>query len=152
MSTPVRPLKERFEEKVEKSDGCWEWTASKYPSGYGAIFVEGRCQSAHRIAYELSIGPIPEGMQIDHMCHNRSCVNPGHLRAVTNKQNTENRAPTEARGVCWDSKRKRWLVQVVHNGRHHFGGRFSDLEEAIAVAKAMRLELFTHNDADRRAA
>jgi hypothetical protein len=76
---------ERFWARVEKAeDGCREWTRGHLPAGYGQL---GRCYT-HRIAYELAHGPIPEGLEIDHLCRNRGCCNPDHLEAVTHHENT----------------------------------------------------------------
>ena len=87
---PSRPLHERFWEKVDRRgpDECWEWTASRTHRGYGRIRSEvGRHAHAHRVAYELLVGPIPEGLVIDHLCRNRGCVNPAHLEPVTAEEN-----------------------------------------------------------------
>lgn len=81
---------QRFLEKFRVADnGCWEWTAALVNSdGYGAFYYDGnRSGRAHRYAYQHYIGPIPEGLTIDHLCRNRKCVNPDHLEAVTNKEN-----------------------------------------------------------------
>jgi hypothetical protein len=83
----VRPIEERFWEKVEKSDGCWVWTASQTSTGYGQFLVSGCPRKAHRVAYELVVGPIPAGLVIDHLCRNRLCVNPSHLEPVTHRVN-----------------------------------------------------------------
>lgn len=79
----------RFLAKVDKSGDCWEWTAAKEPAGYG-MFSIARCQSrrAHRISYELFVGPIPDGLVIDHLCRNKGCVNPEHLEPVTGGENS----------------------------------------------------------------
>lgn len=88
---------ERFWVRVEigEPDECWPWTKGRTSTGYGAIGFEGTSDKAHRIAYELSFGPIPEETVVDHTCHNtdtacpggsaclhRRCQNPGHLEAV----------------------------------------------------------------------
>lgn len=95
---------------------------------------------------------------IDHMCRVPACVNPAHLRAVTNKQNTENHNGTAyctsksgIRGVSWHSRDKRWAARVRHEGKLIVVGYFSNTEDAEAAVVAKRNELFTHNDADRAA-
>lgn len=81
----------RFWPKVQKSgDGCWTWTACRTSDGYGQIkgHRTRKLWYAHRVSYELVNGPIPDGLQIDHLCRNPSCVNPEHLEAVTPRRNT----------------------------------------------------------------
>lgn len=86
------PLADRFWSKVRKGSPteCWEWQAAVQAigrKGYGVIRVAKRNILAHRLAYELTIGPIPEGLQLDHLCRNPRCVNPAHLEPVTNWEN-----------------------------------------------------------------
>lgn len=79
---------ERFWSKVEKTPTCWIWKAyiSKQ-MGYGRFHFNGRPDMAHRVAYTLVIGPIPADKVIDHVCRNRSCVRPNHMRLVTRGEN-----------------------------------------------------------------
>lgn len=79
---------ERFAEKYRVDDsGCWIWTACTHQFGYGEFRFRGKCARAHRVAYELLVGPIPEGLTIDHLCRVRNCVNPAHLEPVTFAEN-----------------------------------------------------------------
>ncbi len=73
---------------VYASDGCWVWMGAVGSSGYGTMEVLGKTALVHRVSYELHKGEIPAGMVIDHICKNKICVNPDHLRVVTHKQNT----------------------------------------------------------------
>ena len=87
-----RPAADRFWDKVNKTDTCWLWTASCSPTGYGVFRISQpvhKLVSAHRWAYEQVHGPIPAGLQIDHLCRIRHCVNPDHLEAVTQKENLQ---------------------------------------------------------------
>lgn len=81
----------RFWCKVDGADrdGCWTWTAGVNTHGYGQYWVKrGRLMVAHRMTYLALVGPIPEGLQLDHLCRNRRCVNPAHLELVTSRENT----------------------------------------------------------------
>jgi len=82
-----RPVEERFWEKVDRSGDCWLWTAYVGARGYAYIVTGGRVAPAHRLAYEWLVGPIPEGLEIDHLCRVRHCVNPAHLEPVTHREN-----------------------------------------------------------------
>jgi hypothetical protein len=78
----------RFWAKVEKQpDGCWVWVASRDAWGYGHFGHRRVIRSAHRCAYEIAVGPIPDGLTIDHLCRNPACVNPAHLEPVTMTEN-----------------------------------------------------------------
>ncbi len=95
----VRPALERLLEKVEQRGACWEWTGSKNHGGYGQISLNSRLRPAHRLAYELMIGPIPDGLTIDHLCRFPSCVNPTHLEPVTMRENLMRGEGTSARNA-----------------------------------------------------
>jgi hypothetical protein len=83
----------RFMSKVNKTSDCWLWTAYCNPAGYGK-FAIGRLPQwyAHRWSYTQFVGPIPDGLQIDHLCRVKACVNPDHLEAVTGAVNTRRAA------------------------------------------------------------
>jgi len=88
----VRTVLDRFREKytVDSSSGCWIWTGSTNGAGYGELRVNNKKVYAHRWSMENVKGvPIPDGMVIDHLCRNPSCVNPAHLEIVTQSTNTQ---------------------------------------------------------------
>lgn len=76
----------RLRKNVEIGPSCWNWKGY-IQKGYGHLSIRGRSYRVHRFIYELLCGPIPKGLILDHLCRNRSCVNPDHLRIVTNKEN-----------------------------------------------------------------
>ena len=159
---PYRRLthEQRFWTYVQKTPDCWIWTGPTRgkKSPYGRFQVDGEKVAAHRFSYELHVGPIPEGLYLDHTCHNPPCVNPAHLRPVTSKQNQENQAGVRVdntsgyRGVTLDRKIGKWRGGLHHAGKRIIVGWFSTPEEAHVAVRAKRIELFTHNDADRETA
>lgn len=152
------PLEEKFWSKVIKGAGCWEWTASVNTGGYSRMTENKTTLYGHRVSYEIHKGPIPAGMHVDHICRNRRCVNPNHLRLVTNKQNHENLGPRKAgnksghRGVFWLARTGKWKGTVKHNRKCYHVGYFNDLEDAAEAVRAKRNELYTHNYLDRTSA
>jgi hypothetical protein len=78
---------ERIESHIDASGVCWEWTASCNLGGYGQTWWNKRVRVAHRVVYEVLVGPVPEGMELDHLCRNRRCVNPDHMEPVTRAEN-----------------------------------------------------------------
>lgn len=85
---------ERFWRWTMKTPGgCWRWTGVPGSHGYGTISINAKTRLAHRVSYELWVGPIPKGMQVDHLCRNKRCVNPLHMEVVTHRVNT-NRGDT----------------------------------------------------------
>ena len=93
---------ERFWAKVDKTDDCWLWTANRTNAGYGHFWLDRRMVLAHRFAYELLIGPIPDGLTLDHLCRVRACVNPAHLEAVTNRVFAVSKICPRRQCVCLD--------------------------------------------------
>ena len=85
--------------RVRVTDGCWHWRGAVTSSGYGCVAYEGRLWSTHRLAYELLSGPIPDGLQIDHLCRNKLCCNPQHLEPVTAQENRRRQHQARYGGV-----------------------------------------------------
>ena len=151
-STP----EEAFAARTEWRGKCLVWTGGM-SNGYGSITVNGRHAQTHRYSYEMVNGPIPEGLQIDHMCHNKACCNVEHLRLTTPKQNVEHRSGPQVNntsgylGVIWNKKDRRWRTAVQHGGKVYSAGQFHlhELHVAAHRVKQLRNQLFTHNDVDR---
>ena len=109
LGSGFRPPEDRFWAKTNR-DGptpahrpdlgpCWLWTAAQVGNGYGQFNPHGRLVLAHRFAYELLIGPIPDGLQLDHLCRVRRCVRPSHLEPVTQQVNILRGLAPEANGA-----------------------------------------------------
>ena len=94
----TKTIAERFWAKVDQSGECWTWTAGKDSKGYGSFWIAPTMRCAHRVSYEITRGPIPDGLEIDHLCRNRACVRPSHLEAVTHHVNVR-RSPLTAGSV-----------------------------------------------------
>lgn len=84
---PKRTADERFWSKTIITESCWLWIGTKRTDGYGRFWTPGGDCYAHRFSYELVHGTIPEGLTLDHLCRNHSCVNPAHLDPVTPREN-----------------------------------------------------------------
>ena len=99
ISLRLLPAEERFWAKVDKSGECWQW-AGVHAQGYGRCWWNGHSAAAHRVAFELTVGPVPEGLELDHLCRNRGCVNPAHLEPVTRRENARRAAAVHDTGHC----------------------------------------------------
>lgn len=92
----------RFWSRVDKwgPNGCWLWTGKLNRDGYAQMNAYGqKGMGAHRVSYVMNVGPIPEGLQLDHLCRVRHCVNPAHLEPVTNEENMRRGIVHERRGA-----------------------------------------------------
>ena len=93
---------------------CWEYMASRDPAGYGSpLMIEGRLVRPHRLVLEMTRPCWDEGQEVDHICHNRACVRPGHLRWVTHRENCRNRVKA---AMSSEERRLRW--NAYHRGYH----------------------------------
>jgi len=157
-------MDERFDRRTKRQGDCLVWVGGRNTSGYGQIVTSHRVKvCAHRYAYERAVGPIPAGAVVDHICRNKGCVEPSHLRLATTKQNAENlsgpqeRNAAGVRGVQLVKSRGKsggiigYRGRVVHNRKGYEAGTHKTLAEAEAAVIKLRLELFTHNDLDRKA-
>jgi hypothetical protein len=94
---------ERWLEQVDKTDTCWNWTGAKQAGGYGRFNLGGRGGKivlVHRWTYEQFVGPIPEGLTIDHLCRNTACVNVAHMEVVTREVNAWRGNPNKDKTHC----------------------------------------------------
>jgi HNH endonuclease len=113
-----KTLLERYNDHVEKGEECWLWQGAIGEHGYGYISIGGhRVKQAHRVAYELFIGPIPEGKCVLHRCDTRACVRPDHFFLGTPLTNAQDR-DGKGRGNAWG-----WRSGRKQN-EHGPGGRF----------------------------
>lgn len=96
--TKLTPL-QRFERlyQPEPNSGCWLWLGCLFNGGYGSFRANGKSLLAHRWAYEHFVGPIADGLELDHLCRVRCCVNPRHLEPVSKREN-------QRRGIGWVAK------------------------------------------------
>ena len=133
-----------FWSRVDKSGDCWTWVGP-LTDGYGILQFRDGSIRAHRFAWSLIHGEIPDGMTVDHVCHSRRCVNVDHLRLASKAENSRNRSGAMpdnrvgARGIRM--KGKSYQARVSCRGVEH-SATFPDLESARVWAQATREELF----------
>lgn len=148
---------EAFAARTEWQGDCLIWTGSRLSDGYGNLRVLGKVTLAHRYAWAKTRGEVPNGLVIDHMCHNKACCNINHLRAITQQQNLENLAGPRSSGtsghlnVTWVKRTRKWRTVIHTRGVGHSGGYFPEYELHVAAYAARRLRnnLLTYNDRDR---
>ncbi len=102
-------IEQKFDDWVERTQGCWPWRGYITPQGYGRLnrSVNGKRQAvqAHRVVYEALVGPIPDGMSLDHLCQNKWCVRPDHMELVTTGENVRRASANRE----WKNRMARWL-------------------------------------------
>lgn len=113
-----QPALQRFHAGILVTDsGCWEWQGAT-TRGYGRFMAAGMNVLVHRFAYETFVGPIPEGMHLDHLCRNRSCANPAHLEPVDAAENNRRSAPyREVTITCRNGHDRATFGYVRNDGR-----------------------------------
>lgn len=127
--------------------GCLIWTAAKFPDGYGSTWDGSRVRTAHSLSWEMSNGPVPDGMFLDHVCHNRACVKVAHLRLATREENRRHlrgahrNSRTGIRGV-YGTSRGTYIAKVTKSGTTHYLGTFEGALDAESAVIAKREELF----------
>lgn len=147
MTTEIRPsrsarsmsFKERLLSRVAfgSYNECWEWQGGRCSSGrYGGISDGGKPRAAHRAMYELFVGPIPEGLVVDHLCGNKLCVNPAHLEAVTDQENI-----LRGNGVAAANARKTHCIK---------GHPFDGFDGRQRICRTCRREQWRRYDLKRR--
>lgn len=159
--TPIlRTLTDRVWSKVQvgSENECWMWTGatrrvSDRPGDrYGNIRIQGKVKLAHRVIYELCYGPIPEGLEVDHQCRVKLCVNPRHLKATSRLENRENLgiSRNNKSGYRGVSVRKdgRFVAQVYRSNKAIYLGTFSSADEANRAAVEARRKHYTNSQMD----
>lgn len=139
---------EALDNRVRQEGDCLVWTGSVNAWGYGRTKTQGGgLRVVHHLAWERVNGPIPEGLEVDHVCFNRACVNVEHLRLVTKSENARHRQgaqPNSKSGVrnVHACKGGRWMVRLKVAGKHMYFGSYDTIEEAEQVAIRARREVF----------
>lgn len=109
---------ERFWSKVDMTNSCWEWIGYKNKDGYGTIKIKGKWYLAHRFLYQTMLEHITKGLQIDHLCRNRGCVNIHHLEPVTIKENLQRGNTTSSVNARKTQCSKGHDLPIYISGKH----------------------------------
>lgn len=120
------------EDRGYKGGPCWIWQRSRNPvSGYGSLQVNRKPVAAHRVYYERYKGPIPEGMQVDHLCRQPDCVNPDHFEAVTNEVNTQRGKVSKLTEDAVREIRSSYPTKTIRELAERFGIHYSTVEGVV---------------------
>jgi len=143
---PASP-EESFAMNTRWSGDCLVWSSASQSQEYAQIRVNGKRVGVHRYSWERTNGPIADGLFVDHICHNPSCVNVEHLRLASVSQNSSYRAgateKNKSSGVRNVYKnRNGWRVALTKDGKQHRFGTYPTVEEAAVVAEQARKDLF----------
>ena len=132
-----------------QENGCWAWTGTRGRNGYGQVRVKGRLQYAHRVSYELATGtPLPGGVELDHLCRNRACVNPIHLEPVSKTENVRRGLSSfDGRELC-----KNNLHDITDPANVVRQGGFRRCRECRTAAERRRTQRVSAERAKARAA
>lgn len=150
-------LPEKLRKSIEvHDDGCWIWTGGKQSMGYGWVYIPKLgMRLAHRFTYATLIGPIPEGLELDHLCRVPTCVNPEHLEPVTHRENVlRGQSPTAIhaakthckRGHPFDERNTIWI------GTHRRCRECVNASQRTPEARAKNNEWQNRRRAEKRAA
>lgn len=146
MRRPTEIAREAFGLNTVRRGDCVLWTGFTDRGGYGILRVPGGTEFAHRFSWERENGPIPDGMRVDHICHNPTCVNPEHLRLATHTENAWNRAGAQAGSTTGARNVHRngsnFAVRITCNKERLYFGTYPTIEEAAEVAERERARLF----------
>lgn len=120
MSLTITDLPERIADRLNECDGHWLWTGWQNSAGYPYVHFDGRDQPVYRVVWQLLVGPIDAGIELDHLCVTPPCCNPGHLEVVTHAENMrriqDRQMACRRAGHDWTDPRN---VRVRPNGRRY---------------------------------
>lgn len=132
-------IAERFWQKVNKSGGCWVWTASTNGRGYGKFWNGERIVAAHRFSFELSGEPIPRGAFVLHRCDNPGCVRPDHLFLGTQAENIQDMINKQRHGYTGSPGERNHQAKLTRDQVAEIRRRFNDGETRADLAREFNL-------------
>ncbi len=140
MATPCNTAEDFWSHVQRTESGCWLWTLCTFEKGYGAFKYQGKQWRTHRLAWTLTHGPIPDGLQVNHHCDNPTCVNPAHLYLGTQKQNCQD-AIKRNRAATGDRNGTHLHPESVVRGERHHKAKLSDTQRGEVVRRHAKGEV-----------